>query len=90
VCIFPDGKRNIKAENLEPKGGVAYLSHITNTPVIPLKISVEIERKKIIVRFGAPLYPKDIFPDLNNIILYKDHDDYKIAAKLIMKKVLEI
>jgi len=90
ICIFPEGRKNVNGDKIEARGGVAFLSYRTGIPIIPVKINGAIEKKKITVTFGKPLFPKDIFPDLNKINPTKTHDDYKIAAKLIMEKIKEM
>jgi 1-acyl-sn-glycerol-3-phosphate acyltransferase len=86
VCIFPEGRKNVLNEVIEPKGGVAYLSYKTRCPIVPVGISGAIEKKKIIVSFGKPLYPKDLFK--NSDIPQKQ--DFKNAAKMVMSKVKEL
>ncbi len=90
VCIFPEGRKNKSKLPIEAKGGVAYLSFVTNTPIIPVRIDGAIEKEKITVNFGKPLYPQDLFSDLKNPTASKDHDDYKTIATLIMQKIREI
>lgn len=92
ICIFPEGKITKNGDINEAKGGVAFLAHRTNTPVIPIGISglfnmsikdFIFRRKKVIISFGKPLLPKDIFANVNNIT----PNDYKEGAELIMKRV---
>ncbi len=90
VCIFPEGKKNIDGKEIEPKGGAAYLSYATNTPIIPIRIDGAIGKEKITLHFGKPLYPGDIFPQLENPIISDTQDDFKAATRLIMSKIREI
>lgn len=87
VCIFPEGRKNITGKDIEAKGGIAYLAYKTNAPIIPVTISGAIEKKKITVEFGKPLYSRDIFDDLRNIKIDKEVDDYKKAATFVMSIV---
>jgi len=87
VCIFPEGRKNLTCKEIEAKGGAVYLAHKTGKPIIPVAISGAIEKKKIVVEFGKPLYSKDIFDDVNNIIINERVDDYKKVASSIMNRI---
>ncbi len=75
VCIFPEGQKNATGKDIKVKGGSVYLAYKTGVPIIPVTISGAVEKKKITVEFGKPLYSIDI---------PKDVDDYKGAAAFVM------
>lgn len=98
VCIFPTGK---KRDGVTPKakGGVGYLLHTTNLPILPVKIaglegmswfSVWTGKHKVTVTFGEPLQAKEIFMNTNFIQLIQDQNPYADAAAAIMEKVEQL
>ena len=96
VCIFPEGKRSSENEKITAKGGVAYLAHRTNVPIIPVRIhglkqtsllDFLLRKRVVKVVFGEPIYIKDLFADVSKITVNEHRNDYVEAAVLIMKKV---
>lgn len=94
ICIFPEGKKNAENKPIKVKGGVSFLVHKTQFPVIPVSISGAqfmtwrdffSRKRKIKIVFGKPLYAKNIFKE--QIVLHEHQDDYKTAANLIMDKI---
>jgi len=66
ICIFPEGT-SIGAQIKPPKNGVAYFSARNNIPIIPVALSgtdqiskklKTLQRPKVSVEFGSPIYPK--------------------------------
>lgn len=67
VLIFPEGARTRTGELMEFKKGIAILSKELNIPIVPVAIIGSYEAwsiydkfpkpKKIMVRFGKPIYP---------------------------------
>lgn len=67
VCIFPEG-RITKDGNIQPaKGGIVYLSHITDTPVIPVRLNGAwkmsfkdfiLRRRTVEITIGKPIVCK--------------------------------
>ncbi len=90
ICIFPEARKTDGKQEVEPKGGVAFLSFATNKPIIPVRIDGAIEKNKIILSFGKPLFPEDLFTNPQFPKISKDNNDYKKAAKLVMQKIREI
>ncbi|NIQ00203.1 MAG: hypothetical protein GWM98_07040, partial [Nitrospinaceae bacterium] len=68
IQIFPEGKKSIDGVIRGPaRGGVAFLSWRTNTPVVPVAISGAhrttltdffLRRKRYRLTFGKPIMPK--------------------------------
>lgn len=95
ILMFPEGEKTKNGEVGNGKGGVAFLSHATGVPIVPVAMSGHfkmrpvdfiLRRRKIIIRYGKPLYPKDLFPNTANVTV----EDYKHAAQLVMQKVSEL
>jgi len=96
VCIFPEGKKTDTGTIGEAKGGVGYLSLRTGRPVVPVAISGTYGlrlrnfirgKSHIIVSFGKPLYPKDLFENPDTVTIRHDHDECRAAARKIMSEV---
>lgn len=99
MYIFPQGgvtdktgKMTMRGEPVSVKGGVGYLSHATELPVVPVYLEgchqipareFWTRKRRVKVVFGKPLYPKDLFTNPQHV----DTDGYKFAAKRIMSAV---
>lgn len=91
VSIFPEG-RMTKDGNLFPgRGGVAYLSYTTKTPVVPIAINTFFGlnwktfilcRKKVVVTVGAPMISKFIVPEENPTV-----NNFKRGGQRVMNKI---
>ena len=67
VCIFPEGRRSISEDIMDPKPGAGILSCETNTPIVPVCIegtykvmspsNPGFRRNKIRLIFGDPIEP---------------------------------
>jgi 1-acyl-sn-glycerol-3-phosphate acyltransferase len=93
LCIFPEG-RTTKDGNLQKgKGGVAYLSHATGRPIIPVYIggtfglslaSFLCGKCKLSISYGDPIYvvsdPAKPFT----------HEMFKEQAEIVMQKIAEL
>ena len=69
VCIFPEGKRTRDGKIGPARGGLGFLSHETDTSVIPVAIygttffstkEMLLRRRKVIVQFGEAILPETI------------------------------
>lgn len=64
LVIFPEGTRSKDGKVGKGKTGVALIAAVAQTKVVPVGINFEGEKlcrkKKIIVRFGAPIDPKEL------------------------------
>ena len=98
VCIFPEGKKNLGDKTIKAKGGVSFLAHKSQLPIIPVLIQDAhllttndfiCRKRKIKVTFGKPLYIKDIFKN-KEIILNDSQNDYEIIASIIMEKIIHL
>ena len=96
VCIFPTGKRTADGEPAKARGGVAFLAHKTQVPVVPVFIhgargimpqDFFLQRRKVSVIFGRPIHANDLFANSKNIVLNDRINDYEKAAAKIMKLV---
>jgi 1-acyl-sn-glycerol-3-phosphate acyltransferase len=95
VIIFPEGRVGHNEVMGEGKGGVAYLSHCTGKPIIPVGIvgTYDItsrdffsKKRRFVVNIGTPLSEKDIFPG-GAPVVNETRDDYKAGAKIVMEKI---
>lgn len=96
IAIFPYGGIIRDGEPKKAKGGVSFLSHKTNLPIMPLLIkgtknftlrNILSGSNKVAFTFGSPLYPKDIFRNHKKIVLNDNQNDYALAAEVIMERV---
>lgn len=94
VCIFPEGKKNTDNQPIKAKGGVGFLSHKTQLPIIPVFISGAqlttfrdffMRKRRIKIIFGEPIYTSDIFKE--QAILNDSQNDYETAASFVMDKI---
>ncbi len=95
LCIFPEGQKTKDGNLGEGKAGVVFLSHKTNSPIVPVKIKGlykplsqkdQLGRTKLEVIFGEAIYSKDLFDDLNNVGI----EDYKKTVKIVMDKIQKL
>lgn len=57
LCIFPEGTRNKKGEDLEGKAGAAMIAARMHVPVVPVKIENSRKFFRFVhVTFGEPMY----------------------------------
>ena len=97
VCIFPEGAFTRDGTLGEARGGVAYLSHATGAPIVPIAISGTfrlnlhdfLHRKRTIrVRYGKPMYPQELFrsPEFTDV-----NEEKEVAARVLgeVGKLLE-
>lgn len=94
VCIFPEGKRTNDGSFGEAHGGVAYLSHSTKTPVVPVGVSglvgfnvkeLFLRRRKVFMNFGKPISSEKIVKST-----HPEVSEYKDGAKIVMTKIKEL
>ena len=87
VLIFPEGGTTKDGNLKKGKGGIAYLSHITNTPIVPIYISGVFKlgikewfsrQRRVKITFGKP------------VILDSTHDDFLDASQIVMAKIAEL
>lgn len=73
LCIFPEGARTKNGTLGQPRGGVAYLAHATQAPVIPVAMTGLVHlslrgfftgKHRVTVTFGEPLRPEQLFPQV--------------------------
>jgi 1-acyl-sn-glycerol-3-phosphate acyltransferase len=97
LCIFPEGARTKDGTLGKPRGGVAYLAHITQAPVIPVAVTglacltmrdFFTGKRHVTVTFGKPLWPQKLFPRLKPDI-EPSIDEVHTAAEHIFDKVSE-
>ena len=97
VCIFPEGRRTRDGVLQKGKGGVAYLAHATDAPIVPVAITGVFKitpwqfftgRRKIGVVFGAPLRRTDLFPISTGNP--PSVTECEAAAQIVMSKIAEI
>lgn len=70
MCIFPEGTRNRETDMLPFKEGSLKMAEKTGYPIIPIAITnsaeifenhfPKIKPAKVILEYGAPIYPKEL------------------------------
>lgn len=69
VCIFPEGRRTTDGTLGTARGGVAFLAHVTQTPVVPVAMKgltlltggdFFLRRRTVVIRYGTPMLPKEV------------------------------
>ena len=97
ICIFPEGRKTTDGTIKEAHGGVAYLALQSSVPIVPVAIVGSYQMtlweflrrtRKISVIFGKPIFPNEIFKDLQTVT--PTVEDYKAAAKMVMWRVHEL
>lgn len=93
ICIFPEG-RTTRDGNMQPaKGGVAYLSHETGLPVVPVYLDGTFQispstffsgRRKLSISYGKPFY---VVEPIDSKI---SPDFFKHAAEQVMSAIKEL
>ena len=89
VCIFPEGAFTRDGSLGEARGGVAYLSHATGVPIVPVGITGTFRlslgdflrgRRTILIRYGTPLYPQDLFrsPEFTDV-----NEEKEVATRVL-------
>jgi 1-acyl-sn-glycerol-3-phosphate acyltransferase len=92
ACIFPEGTRTKTGEISPARGGVAYLSMVTGSPIIPVAISglfgltplrFFLRRHTVRMHIAAPVYPNEFQSAL------RTPSGYKAGAEIVMDRVRE-
>jgi len=89
ICIFPEGTRSKDGKMLPFKEGSMKMASKTGCPIIPMAItnSAEIWERhmpkmkpcKVIVEYGAPIYPKEL-----------SKEEQKFLGAYVQKKIQEM
>lgn len=96
VCIFPLGKRHLDTDLRTARGGVTYLAHTTNLPILPVRITgIEgmtfgyfVRRKrKVRVTFGRPVYYAELAKRESDTV---ERNEYEIAAMHLMEIIVKL
>lgn len=100
IVIFPMGKIYLQnTSTTRPRGGVTFLARETLLPIIPVSIQ-GIEhltlvdflkmKRKLTITFGKPLYSKDLFQDIDKVVVGEGRNDYEKASSLLMEKIHQL
>ena len=87
LVIFPEGTRSKDGKVGKGKTGVALIAAVAQTKVVPVGINFEGKlkfRKKVVVRYGAPIDPKAL-----GITTTSPRDLKKIKNE-IMENIIEL
>ncbi len=99
IVIFPMGKIYLQNTPAKPRGGATFLARRTQLPIIPVSIrGIEQftladflhKKRKLIVTFGKPIYSKDLFQGIDNVVVDEERNDYEKASSLLMEKILKL
>lgn len=94
LCLFPEGQRTRDGNFGKAHGGVGFLTHTLQVPVVPVAIrglvrfSVKeflLGKRRVSIHFGKPLQPTEIIQNPNPQV-----EDFQAGARLIMSKVGEL
>lgn len=95
ILMFPEGEKSKNGDVGNGKGGVAFLSHATGVPIVPVAmnghfkmrpIDFLLRRRSLAINYGKPIYPTELFPEGSN----PTPDEFKTAAQIVMEKVAEL
>lgn len=95
LLVFPEGEKMKNGEVGNGKGGIAFLSHATGAPIVPLAMRGHfkmtgkdffLRRRTILLNFGKPIYPMELFSQQSD----PTPDEYKTAAQIVMGKIAEL
>lgn len=90
MCVFPEGRVTRDGNIQEAKGGVAYLAHATNTPIIPVRIDGAfrmtfldfiLRRRRLSISFGKSINVADLLKDNPSA------EDFKRCANEVMDEI---
>ena len=93
ICVYPEGRITRDGHIQPAKGGVAYLAHAMNKPIVPVRIDGAyglsildffLHRGRLSISFGKPLY---VAAKENSTLSI---DDFKMYADFVMRKVGEL
>ena len=99
ILIFPEGGTTKDGNLKKGKGGVAYLSHITGAPIVPIyikgffKLNTKewfLRQRRISITFGKPILSEELFPKGKPVILDSSHDDFLDASQIVMAKIASL
>lgn len=98
IIIFPEGHVGHNHTLQEGRGGVSFIAHAAQVPIIPVAISgtYDLTAKEFFTRkrtfqisFGKPLYPHNLFQHKNPTI-EKDRNDFKAAAQIVIEHIQKL
>ena len=91
VCIFPEGRRTKDGKLGVAHGGVAYMSYITSTPVVPIATNTFfnitrkeffLRRRRVVVSVGRPILSSEVVPEKNPNV-----SDFKRGAQRVVDEI---
>ncbi len=93
LCIFPEGRTTQDGNIQEGKGGVAYLSHVTGRPIVPVRLGGTFRlsprdfflgRCALSISFGEPIY----IASKSGVI--PSAQEFKAQANAVMDKIKKL
>ena len=93
ICIFPEGWKTRDGELQVGHGGVAFLSHSTNIPIVPTAIAGAYSlstpeflkrKRKIVLCFGTPINTSRVIPLTDQPL---SAEVYRVGAQIVMKSI---
>ena len=90
LCIYPEGGITPDGSIQPAKGGIAYLSYITNAKIVPVRLvntyrlsfsDLINRRRNISITYGKPMESKDVLGSSPSM------DDFKNYANVIMSEI---
>src|SRR3989344_1929085 len=94
IGIFPMGGIQPHGTPLMAKGGVAYLAHAHQVPIVPVRIDGAenitlsdflLRKRKLRVTFGNPMYPNELFAKSAAIDARSNRECEAAAEKLMVR-----
>jgi len=95
ILMFPEGEKTKNGEVGNGKGGIAFLSHTTGVPIVPVAmnghfkmrpIDFLLRRRSLAINYGKPIYPTELFSKGSD----PTPDEYKTATQIVMGKITEL
>ena len=95
ILMFPEGEKTKNGEVGNGKGGIAFLSHTTGVPIVPVAmnghfkmrpIDFLLRRRSLAINYGKPIYPTELFSKGSD----PTQDEYKSAAQTVMGKIAKL
>lgn len=97
VCIFPTGKKVSRHQDQDVKGGVSFLAHRTEVPILPVTIEGAegitfigflLRKHKVTVTFHKPLYKEDLFEAQVEVTPRDTQRIYEGVSRKVMNTII--
>jgi len=100
LLIFPEGRKTRDGNLQEGHGGVAFLSHPLDIPIVPVNISGHFQislsdflcrRRYVKISFGKPMNQSDVFAGVSSPVNSENQADYfKSGSQNVMREISKL